>query len=444
MQEREYFRAFRFGFGIDHGTAFDPANEVQAWKDNAASSNMMQQRFAALWEAQQRVKQSNRDLVAVEALKTLSGLFQNHDLHDAVTGAVQSPAMFVERLALFWSNHFSLGSGNAVVARLTGPHAAVLRSAMFGSFRELLEAAVLSPAMMQYLNLQQAIGPNSTAGKKNQKGLNENLGREILELHSLGVDGGYTQQDVAALSHLLTGWRFAPDSGAVSFIERRAEPGAKLLLGRSIGGSKPTAADLGIAFDVIAAHPATAHFIARKLVLHFMGPVQSDAVEKLVPLFDKGNGGLRKIYLALIEMAGRLQPKPTQFRNDAVFLISALRAMPLRKGVLEFQLRDNGRPKLNPATTGAFNNLRQKLWLAPSPAGWPDDPAYWMSASVMTARLRLIPRLAQLAKEQDPVAWAQSVLGPLLRPATRSAVALAPNRLQGMGLVLASPEFNRR
>ena len=166
--------------------------------------------------------------------------------------------------------------------------------------------------------------------------------------------------------------------------------------------------------------------------------------DKVAVTFLETSGNLSACYDVLLQASAKLPPTQLQYRNDFVFLISALRALPLRKGVLDFVELPDGRPKPNPATTGAMSIVRQRLWLAPSPAGWSDDPAYWRSPSVMLARLQLIPRLARLSEVLDPVVWADQVLGPLLRPATREAVALAPNRLQGMGLVLASPEFNRR
>jgi uncharacterized protein (DUF1800 family) len=447
MQEREYIRAFRFGFGITNGFDFDPAQELlESRRKTAADSPLpaLQERFYALAQVQRRVKQTGRDAAVVQEQRTLFAVLQQRDVHEEVANFTLSSEMFTDRLALFWSNHFSLGTGNAVVALLAGTHAKVLRHNMFGSFRALLQAAVLSPAMMQYLNLQQAVGPNSAAGQKSRRGLNENLGREILELHSLGVKGGYTQQDVGALSRLLTGWKYAQDTGEVSFAKARAEPGVKILLGHAIGSTKPLSSDLAIAFVVLARHPSTAHFIVGKLVMHFLGPGHDDLVGKLADIFTQSGGELVPVYAALIE-AGEKQPlKQTQFRNDIVFLVAALRALPLRQGVLKFELQNNGRPNANLATTGALSQLRQKLWLAPSPAGWSDDADYWVSPSVMTARLRLIPRLARLAIEEEPVTWATRILGPLLRPVTRNIVSLASNRLQGMGLVLASPEFNRR
>jgi uncharacterized protein (DUF1800 family) len=440
MQEHDYITGFRFGFGAAQG--FDPVAELSGFDAATDGATELRQRFARFAELKRKSIESGNSANKMAEERIYSANLQQRDVHNAIVRAVSSPRMFTERLALFWSNHFCLGVGNALVARFVGPYVKVLRQHMFGRFRDLLAAAILNPAMMNYLNLQQAIGPNSVAGKKTGKGLNENLGREILELHSLGVAGGYTQQDVGALSRLLTGWRYKPDTGDVDFMPRRAEPGRKILLGQAIGGAKPNAADLNKAFDVLAGHEATARFIARKLVLHFLGPGLDDVSVRIAEVFMQTDGDLSRVYAALLDSTP--PNSMAQFRNDTTFLISALRALPLREKILDFELRNNGRPKTNPATVGAINQLRQKFWLAPSPAGWPDTPDYWMSPSVMTARLRLIPRLVRLADVREPQSWANDVLGPLQRPATRRAINAAPNRLQGMGLVLASPEFNRR
>jgi uncharacterized protein (DUF1800 family) len=447
MREHDYITAFRFGFGVKPAEVFDPYTELHAADGRAdvtRGTMAMRERFAAWAKMGQYVNTEAKSPEARLQERAFSALLEKRDLHEAIANAVASPKMFTERLALFWSNHFSLGSGNAAAARFAAPAQAGIRHAMFGNFQDLLWSAVMNPAMMLYLNLQQAIGPNSRAGKNTDRGLNENLGREILELHALGVGGGYKQQDVGALSRLLTGWHFERLTGEVQFLERRAEPGAKSLLGKTIGGKTPVADDLFEAFATLAKHPATARFISTKLVLHFLGPGLTDISDKIAATFLETSGNLSACYDVLLQAAAKLPPTQLQYRNDLVFLISALRALSLRQGVLDFEELPDGRPKPNPATTGAMSIVRQRLWLAPSPAGWSDEPAYWRSPSVMLARLQLIPRLARLSGVLDPVVMADEVLGPLLRPATREAVTLAPNRLQGMGLVLASPEFNRR
>ena len=444
MKDSDYIRAFRFGFGVKAGQVFDPFTEVKEPKSQAdlqASRVAHEARFEVLAEAMEHVRKSSGGREEKKALNALSVRLNQQDVHSAVARAVDSKLMFTERLALFWSNHFTLGIGNVVLRRFAGLHAAGLRAHMFGRFRDVLEAGVLSPGMIEYLNLQQAVGPNSKAGQRTGKGLNENLGREILELHSLGVDGGYDQDDVLALSKLLTGWRYDPLTGDVGFVLRRAEPGSKVLLGKSIGAPRPAASDMAEALDLLAAHPSTANFIARKLVEHFLGPRHEEVSTSLAQIFLQSGGELRPVYAALLDAAEDLPP--VQFRNDAVFLISALRALPLRKGALDVEDVDDEKARGMRLTVGAFNQLRQKLWVATTPEGWPDDPVYWRAPAVIAARLKVIPKLVQFAESTEPLVWAQSLLGPFLRKQTERAVSLAPNRQQGLGLVLASPEFNR-
>ena len=445
MKDSDYIRAFRFGFGVTPGKGFDPMAEIKSADTDAAMAAFLaerKERFAVLSKAKENVRDSGRSKDSKKALNALTVRLNQGDIHNAVVHALQSKRMFTERLALFWSNHFSLGLGNLVLRRVAGLHVAALRPHMFGRFRDLMQAGIMSPAMMEFLNLQQAIGPNSKAGQKFGKGLNENLGREILELHTLGVDGGYTQADVLALSKLLTGWRYDPDTGELGFAVSRAEPGAKTLLGKSFGDKRPAESDLQSAFDMLATHPSTARFVCGKLALHFVGPGQGKLAKRLADIFLRNDGQLAPVYEALIE-AAEGQPLQ-QFRNDAVFLMSALRALPLRKGVLDIKDDDDEKAKGIQVTVVAFKNLRQKLWVAQTPEGWSDDPAYWRAPAVMGARLKVIPRLIKFAETTDPIAWSENLLGPLLRDQTKRAVSLAPNRLQGMGLVLASPEFNRR
>jgi uncharacterized protein (DUF1800 family) len=303
MQDQDYITAFRFGFGLGPAEVFDPYTELHAKgkADVALGSAAMQARFEAWAEMGRYVNAEARSPEARLKERAFSALLEKRDLHEAITAAVASPLMFTERLALFWGNHFSLGSGNAAAARFAAPAQAGIRNAMFGNFQDLLWSAVMNPAMMQYLNLQQAIGPNSRAGKNTNRGLNENLGREILELHTLGVDGGYAQQDVAALSRLLTGWHFDGVTGEVQFLARRAEPGSKSFLGKSIGGLMPAQNDLAEAFAMLAIHPATARFVSTKLVLHFLGAGLTDIRDKVAATFLETSGNLSACYDVLLK-----------------------------------------------------------------------------------------------------------------------------------------------
>ena len=434
MRDSDYIRAFRFGFGVTPGKAIDPLADFKAADSEGAMAAFDQQRkarFAVLSKANESLRESGRSENSRKLLIALTVRLNQGDIHNAVINALNSRRIFTERLALFWSNHFSLGQGSLVLRRLAGLHVAALRPHLFGRFRDLMQAGIMSPAMMEFLNLQQAIGPNSKAGQKLGKGLNENLGREILELHTLGVEGGYTQADVLALSKLLTGWRYDADTGELGFNVARAEPGSKTLLGRKFSGKQPVESDLQSAFDMLAMHPSTARLIGNKLALHFVGPGQGKLAKRLVDIYLKNDGLLAPVYEALIEASEGVPLQ--QFRNDAVFLISALRALPLRKGVLVIKDDDDEKARGMQLTVAALKNLRQKLWVAQTPAGWSDDPVYWRAPAVMGARLKVIPRLIKFADTTDPITWSENILGPFLRDQTKRAVSLAPNRLRAWG-----------
>jgi uncharacterized protein (DUF1800 family) len=315
---------------------------------------------------------------------------------------------------------------------------------MFGYFEDLLTAAETYPAMVVYLNLQQSIGPNSPAGRRRGGGLNENLGREVLELHTLGIDGGYDQNDVTELSKIMTGWSVNHKEGLTGFSLGRAEPGSKQLLGKTIGGARPSADDYMTALSTIAQHPSTARFIGRKLARHFIGPSEDRLEKELTAVFSGSKGYLPDVYAAMIQSPEANSPRTRRARTDFEFLVSALRAGNLKPDALIARQPAKENLRANPATDGAMAQLTQKLWLAPSPKGWPEETQFWLSAPVLEARLRIIPRLIGQMLDTDPLAFAEAALGPLATPNTMSTLKLASNRRLALGLVLASPEFHRR
>ncbi len=453
MNDAEYTKAFRFGYGIPLNGKFDPMAELEILpKRNLEAESELVGRIIYLGEQNalaKEAKMANADNPDAKKTKNkeLNQQVQTYhaqDVHNAVMAAVTSDQMFSNRLQAFWANHFALGATNRFLratARLY--EATTIRPNMFGSFYDLLVAAELSPAMVYYLNLQNSIGPHSKFGNRSKKGFNENLGREILELHTVGVGGGYIQDDIVAFSKILTGWHVEKDSGQVVFTPGRAEPGTKSMMGKSFGGAKPQEQDAKDVFRFLANHSSTASFIAHKLTAHFVGPNNLDLEKTLEAEFKSSSGNLTAVYKVLLTHPASAAPLGKNMRNDFVFLVSALRAGKINQQALELKSRQEDKPPGNPMTVGSMENLTQKLWAAPSPKGWSDDPSFWLSPSVIGARLIRIPIIVKHFEDEEPAAFAARVLGPNLRPQTLSTIKLASSRQLALGLVLASPEFNR-
>ncbi|MGF3024021.1 DUF1800 domain-containing protein [Methylobacterium aquaticum] len=348
-----------------------------------------------------------------------------------------APVGFVERLVWFWANHFTVSVVRGAQLRVSAGafEREAIRPHVLGRFRDLLLAAATHPAMLIYLDNVASVGPNSPAGQRQRKGLNENLGRELLELHTLGVDGGYTQADVTALARILTGWSVLRDGhaeglpGATAFRRGAHEPGPVTLLGRTYLDIGPE--QLRLALDDLATHPATARHVAFRLARHFVADDPPPAlVARLTRTFLDQDGDLSRLALALIEAPEAWDPVQRKIRSPQEFLTAALRGLALAPD-----------PRM---VTGGLAALGQPYWSAPAPNGYPDDAATWASPEGMRARLDLAARTGQLAAGTDPIALAEAVLGPLATDETRTALRRAESRPQGVALVLMAPEFQRR
>lgn len=354
--------------------------------------------------------------------------------------AVTTQHGFAERWVRFWSNHFSVSSTSLQTA-VAAPtlEAEVIRPNAFGAFSDLLRAAQLHPAMLIYLDQALSVGPNSIAGRFLDRGINENLARETLELHTLGAGGGYTQGDVEALARLLTGWTVGgprlrsarEDYGRAVFDERLQEPGAQPLLGQRFAGEGPQRAHE--ALDFIAARPQTARHLSSKLARHFLAddPAPRDIAHIETAWLQTG-GDLAAVARAVITAPSAFDPALNKFKTPEEFLISSLRAV--------------GAPAPNPRQLyGGYMALGQAPFSAPSPAGWPDHAEAWASPDAVLKRLDYATALAaRVGRESRPRERAIAVLGPVLSEATGLAIARAETPEQGLTLLLMSPEFQRR
>ena len=348
-------------------------------------------------------------------------------------------AGFVERLVQFWSNHFcvSASKGGAVRAIAGCFEREAIRPHALGRFADMLNAVASHPAMLLYLDNAQSFGPNSRAGQNRKRGLNENLAREILELHTLSVAGGYTQADVTSLARILTGWTFAGAQGRIGepgkfvFFPNGHEPGDHKLLGKvyKAGGWEQG----GAALADLARHPATARYIASKLARHF---VSDDPPEQLISrlerVFKETGGDLKALALALVDADGSWATAHTKMRSPYEFLLAAVRAV--------------GRIPQEPGfLLGPLSVMGMPLWQPPGPNGWSDAAAAWATPKGMKSRLDVSAAIAARLKDaMHPSELLETIVGEAASRETRQAIARAESRQQGLALLLMSPEFQWR
>lgn len=360
-----------------------------------------------------------------------------------VGSALQASAPFVERLVHFWSNHFAVSVDKLLVVGLAGGFEAdAIRPHVLGRFEDLVLAVVRHPAMLLYLDQAQSIGPGSRAGLRAQerqqrrRGLNENLAREILELHTLGVRSGYTQEDVTELARALTGWTLPADDGGESsatfrFLPALHEPGARKVLGRSYaeGGEQQARA---ILHDLVTS-PACARHVATKLARHFVADDPPPAlVERLANAFSRTGGDLPALYRELVGSPQAWQPAAAKFKSPWEWAVSGLRAL-CRTEIPAMQ-----------ATT-LMNQLGQPVWRPGSPAGYDDVAGTWAAPDALIRRVEVAQRIAaQAGTMVDARVLAPRVLPGALGEATAGAIARAESGATALALLLVSPEFLRR
>jgi uncharacterized protein (DUF1800 family) len=356
---------------------------------------------------------------------------------------------FHERLVHFWSNHFAVSADKQPMSAVAGLYEnEAIRPNITGTFADLLIACEQHPAMIMYLDNQRSIGPNSILGRRANRaqqdreiGLNENLAREILELHTLGVDGGYSQEDVTTFAKVITGWsiggasdagRFADgDPGTFEFREAIHEPGTHTILGKAYSQS---GLRQGVAvLRDLADHPSTARFIATKLARHFVADEPPPAlIDALVASYLESGGELAKVYEALIGADEAWLASHSKYKSPHDFVISTFRAFD--------HVPDNTR-----FVVGALDLMGQTPFRPGSPAGWPDTAEHWGGADALYKRIEWSNTVSRVVGSRvNPVDLGDAVLGPAFSAETRKAISRAEDTVQGMTLLLASPDFQRR
>jgi uncharacterized protein (DUF1800 family) len=349
-----------------------------------------------------------------------------------IDAALDADIGFVERLVWFWSNHFCVNADKTVM--VGGYEREAIRAHVLGRFSDMLLAVEGHPAMLTYLDNAQSIGPNSVAGINRDKGLNENLAREILELHTLGVRSVYSQTDVTDFAKVLTGWTILPPAtnpdhgGEFVYLKRAHEPGPQTVVGRTY---PDTGTEQGRAVLAdLARHPATARHIAIKLARHFISDEPPAAlVERLAQRFLATDGDLKEVALSLIAAPEAWAPEQAKIKRPGEWIVAALRATALRGDIARI--------------IGGTALLGEPLWRPPAPKGFSDDNAAWLDG--LAQRLDIANTFAQRTAENlDPEAVAETAIGPLASAETRRAITGAESKPQALTFLLMAPEFQRR
>jgi uncharacterized protein (DUF1800 family) len=368
--------------------------------------------------------------------------------------AASTDAAFRERWTLFWANHFTVSATKAITGTVVGPFEdEAIRPNVFGRFEDLLGAAESHPAMLTYLDQIQSIGPDSQAAMFQRRGgpngvgarfqqaalrtagLNENLAREIMELHTVGVNGGYTQGDVTEFARAMTGLSIGNERegnyGAAVFRDQAHEPGARMIMGVRYDqrGKDQTNAIL----TDLAAKPQTARFICTKLARHFVADDPSPAlVARLEAAWTSSKGDLAYVADTLISAPEAWDPRPAKFKTPYEFIVSSFRAA-------------GGQPQTFQSFGPILTALGQKPFSAPSPKGWPEDAQSWAAPDAIVKRMQFAQAFSAGAiRDRDPKMLAADALGERLTPDTAKAIARAESRQEGFALLLMSPEFQRR
>jgi uncharacterized protein (DUF1800 family) len=347
---------------------------------------------------------------------------------------------FAERLVRFWSNHFTVSGKKKKVYLFAGDfEREAIREHVNGTFEGMLFAVVMHPAMQIYLDNWHSIGPNSEAGKKRSKGLNENLGRELMELHTLGVDGGYTQADVTAMAKLLTGFGiYDGHANGFGFFPERHEPGPIKLRGKTY----PAGWDGAVAAIKDLAHdPATARNVARKFAAHFISDnPPKESVARLEKVFTDTRGNLRALAESIVNDPAAWGADQKKMRTPIEFVTAAMR-------LTGWSLSGDGDRQHHQLRRliASVRVMGEVPFNAPSPQGWPDNADSWNGADAMLSRIQWAKDFSnELSGSLSAGAAAEAALGPLLRPATKTAMAGASSQREAFALLLASPEFQRR
>ncbi len=455
--------ANRFGFGAKPGELAHIGANPRDWLRAQIRVSEIPAKLAALPKAKQILaefqafQQRRRELrdaekaggtagaeakAALDKMRlSLAPLFREQaELRTRIAG--QTDHSFYERLVQFWTNHFAISADKPPSLALAGAlENEAIRPYVNGRFKDMLFAVEKHPGMLIYLDNFVSVGPNSKLAKsKNNRriGINENLGREILELHTLGVNGGYTQEDVTTFARAITGWSVGGGRGWLQtgppgefhFRADIHEPGSKTVLGKSY--AQDGMAQGEAVLDDLCRHPSTARYVAQKLARHFIADEPpAAAVEAIARAFLQSDGDLPTVYEALIDAPSAWEQPLQKYKTPNDYIISAFRAY--------------GTFGKKTSLLRPLEALGQRPYTPGSPAGWPDTARDWDGANALLKRIEFAVNAGKrIGSRADPLTVAEHALGPVLHGQTRSEISRAASIGQAHALVLASPEFLRR
>ena len=385
----------------------------------------------------------------------------NRNLRRALVGdsaarlrfGVTTKTPFVERLVYFWSNHFAISMDKIAVAGMGGSfESEAIRPNIFGRFEDLLMASTKHPGMLLYLDNALSIGPNSRGGQRRGRGLNENLAREILELHTLGVNGGYSQQDVTNFAKIITGWtvpndlvpqQFTQRQGSFSYVDLAHEPGSHILLGKTYNQNGLQQGEA--ALKDLAIHSSTAEHIATKLAQHFIADQPpASAIAALKDSFLTSGGDLPSLYRTLLNLDVLWAEPKTKYRTPNEWLIALLRGLGT-DGITATTAEDPLAGLSDTELSAGLQTLGQPIWRPGSPAGWPDSADRWTSADALGKRIEVANTLAQrIGSGVAAPELLNRLYGSKLNLDLKQSVEKAESNAQALTLIAMSPDFLRR
>ncbi|MCJ2376777.1 DUF1800 domain-containing protein [Vibrio sp. ZSDZ34] len=447
-QSRQTVNQQRFGLGARTDSTTQVAEPLQQLKlshfvhSSIAHLPSSAAVLAVFFELTEKRKQATSDSEKRAISKSINQQIQGHFrnlIHARNLQTLYTPYGFQERIVQFWSNHFAISADVRRVKPIASSlENEVIRAHWDRDFLSMLLAVNQHPAMLLYLDNHQSIGPNSKTGKKRNKGLNENLAREILELHTLGVNGGYTQEDVLALAKAITGWSLSNKTFEFQFKDQLHEPGGVNILGKEY--TQPGLIQGETVISDLANNPNTAKHIVDKLAYHFLGTESEKVAQSMLSAWLESEGSLLAVYQALLTHPSAYEPFKRRFRTPNEWFFAVLRSAAIEPSAKQMQ--------------GMLRQLGQEPFMALSPAGWPDSDADFNSPSALTQRWQVANQVAQLlmnslkageiSASDKLTAMIEMLYGSTLEQHTQVAIENAPDPLSKFVLLWMSPQFQYR